>query len=223
MSIFQKSSGDDKVPEVPSGSCDSAFYCGTARPQRRWPGTQASRMHCHRNLLFGPNGSALSAQLQNTSSIGFHAGAFVGVEAGGFVGAIPYLASGGTLGAGAGAGAGAASVAEEAGAAAATAATATRALTAADLGVDAGSLTQLSGTVSTVGTNVTVRVGMIEGSVANPFGVLRSLSTMASAQGATTLTIEASIANPQLLSVLVQRYGAQTIGGIERIVIPLGH
>ena len=97
-----------------------------------------------------------------------------------------------------------------------------RALTAADLGVDAGALTQLSGTVSAAGSNVTVNIGMIEGSIANPFGVIGSLSSMASAQGASTLTIEASIANPALLNILVQRYGAQTIGGIERIVIPLG-
>jgi hypothetical protein len=102
-----------------------------------------------------------------------------------------------------------------------TAATASRALTATDLGVAEGPLKQLSGTFSVTGQSANASINMIEGTISSPFSVIQNLSNVARAQGATTLTIDASIANPRLLDILVNRYGAQTIGGGEKLVIPL--
>jgi hypothetical protein len=98
----------------------------------------------------------------------------------------------------------------------------TRALAAADMGLDAESVIELNGEISTNGTNVTVYIGMIRAVRLNPFRIIGSLTAMARAEGATTLTIRGSIVNEQLLNIVIQRYGGQTIGGIEQIVIPIG-
>jgi hypothetical protein len=65
----------------------------------------------------------------------------------------------------------------------------TRALAAADMGLDAESVIELNGEISTNGTNVTVYIGMIRAVRLNPFRVIGSLIAMARAEGATTLTI----------------------------------
>jgi hypothetical protein len=98
----------------------------------------------------------------------------------------------------------------------------TRALAAADMGLDAESVIELNGEISTNGTNVTVYIGMIRAVRLNPFRIIGSLTAMARAEGATTLTIRGSIVNEQLLNIVIRRYGGQTIGGIEQIVIPIG-
>jgi hypothetical protein len=98
----------------------------------------------------------------------------------------------------------------------------TRALAAADMGLDADSVIELNGEISTNGTNVTVYIGMIRAVRLNPFRIIGSLTSMARAEGATTLTIRGSIVNEQLLNIVIRRYGGQTIGGIEQIVIPIG-
>jgi hypothetical protein len=96
-----------------------------------------------------------------------------------------------------------------------------RALSASDLGLNAGSLTELSGTVSTTGTDVAVDIRMIEGIIAKPFEMLETLISVARAHGATTLTIRGTIANERLLKIVLRRYGGRTLGGIEQIVIPI--
>jgi hypothetical protein len=98
----------------------------------------------------------------------------------------------------------------------------TRALAPADMGLDAESVIELNGEISTNGTNVTVYIGMIKAVRLNPFRIIGSLTAMARAEGATTLTIRGSIVNEQLLNIVIRRYGGQTIGGIEQIVIPIG-
>jgi RHS repeat-associated protein len=49
-----------------------------------------------RNSLLGPNAAPLSSALQN-GSLAFNAGAFLGIQAGAFVGMLPFLASDGAL------------------------------------------------------------------------------------------------------------------------------
>lgn len=98
---------------------------------------------------------------------------------------------------------------------------ATRRLTPGDLGVPAASLTRLGGAVTSRGRDVLASIRMIEGDIPNPFGVLKSLTAMARARGATSLTLEAAEANARLLEVLVRRYGATTAGSMERVVVAI--
>jgi len=78
-------------------------------------------------------------------------------------------------------------IAEEAGLFESAAST-TRSLTPADIGVNEGALTQLSGSVTSQASNVTVNIGMIQGTISNPFGLIGSLISMAQAQGAATFS-----------------------------------
>lgn len=85
---------------------------------------------------------------------------------------------------------------------------AARAIQAADLGVT-GSLAVLRGTVALQESTLVVRVDMIQGSVTNAFRAVDGLLSTAAGAGATSVRIEATIANPSLQRVLVERYGAQ--------------
>jgi RHS repeat-associated protein len=106
------------------------------------------------------------------------------------------------------------------GAAGATAASFSRALTVADLGVQ-GSISELKGTFSVAEGSATVRVEMIDASVKNPLSIINNLVQLAEKNGATTLRIEGTIGNPKLLSALAQRYGMQTTGATDFIIIKL--
>ncbi len=99
-----------------------------------------------------------------------------------------------------------------------------RPLTAADLGIDPTKLRQLDGTFTIKGQDATVSIRMlegVEGSPFNPFTALPRLMDLARSSGATSLTIDATLANDRLLELLVKRYGARTVGGGERLVFPL--
>ncbi|GKX53107.1 two-partner secretion domain-containing protein [Budvicia aquatica] len=95
-----------------------------------------------------------------------------------------------------------------------------RPLTADDLGVK-GSLSQLDGTYSIRNGTATVRVDMIEGQISNPLRIIDNLINNAKSSGATTLKIEGTIANPDLLRVLERRYGMQTSGANDTITIKI--
>jgi hypothetical protein len=97
-----------------------------------------------------------------------------------------------------------------------------RALTEADLGAAPGSLTRLEGTYSVTDGVANAQVDMIEGTLDNPIGAIRSLIEQAEADGATELNIQGSVANEQLFNILARRYGATTQGSTETITIPLG-
>jgi len=62
-----------------------------------------------------------------------------------------------------------------------------RALTEADLGLESGSLQTLQGTYSVTNGVAMAQVDMIQGTISNPFGVIRSLSSTATADGAQML------------------------------------
>jgi hypothetical protein len=102
-----------------------------------------------------------------------------------------------------------------------TANVATRALTEADLGVPQGSLSQLSGTYSVTNGAATVQVNMIEGNLGNPFTVINNLRSLAAGNGAQTLNIQGTIANPSLYNALSRYYNLTTQGAIDTINIPL--
>jgi hypothetical protein len=85
-------------------------------------------------------------------------------------------------------------------------------------------LRQLDGTFTIQGQDATVSIKMlegVEGSPFNPFTALPRLMDIARSSGATSLTIDATLANGRLLDLLVKRYGARTVGGGERLVFPL--
>lgn len=62
---------------------------------------------------------------------------------------------------------------------------------------------------------------MIAGRIRSPFGVVAHLKSLARSYGATTLRIEAVLANEKLYDVLVQRYGLRTIRGVDVIEVHL--
>jgi hypothetical protein len=95
-----------------------------------------------------------------------------------------------------------------------------RPLTAADLGVK-GAIQDLKGSIAVENGVANVRVDMIRGEISNPFEIIKNLSNTARAQGASSLRIEATLANEQLYNVLVKRYGLVTEGGKDIITIPL--
>jgi len=96
-----------------------------------------------------------------------------------------------------------------------------RSLTAADLGIE-GSITKLDATLLVAENIATVRVGMIEGVIKNPLQIVETLKNLAKSNGAQTLRIEGTLANPRLMDVLIRRYGLTTTGGTDAIEIPLG-
>jgi hypothetical protein len=99
---------------------------------------------------------------------------------------------------------------------------AARALTEADLGLTEGSLQTLQGTYSVTNGIATAQIDMIEGTISNPFGVIRGLSATAGADGAQSLVIQGTIANEQLFNILSVRYGLTSQGAIDTLTIPLG-
>jgi RHS repeat-associated protein len=101
-----------------------------------------------------------------------------------------------------------------------TANVAPRALSQADLGVKGG-LQELKGRYEITNGVANVRVDMIRGEISNPFKIIENLSANARAQGASTLRIEGTIANPRLYNVLQNRYGLTTAGPNEIIEVPL--
>jgi hypothetical protein len=102
----------------------------------------------------------------------------------------------------------------------APAASFSRALTVADLGAQ-GTVTELKGTFSVAEGSATIKVDMIQGSIKNSFSIIKNLIQLAQKNGATTLRIEGTVANEKLLEVLAKRYGMQTEGATESIVIKL--
>jgi hypothetical protein len=84
-------------------------------------------------------------------------------------------------------------------------------------------LTRLEGTFAVKDGVATVKMAMIEGELgASAMGVIHNLSETARAAGATTLRIEATLANESLFKVFNARYGIVTEGAIDVITIPLG-
>jgi len=102
-----------------------------------------------------------------------------------------------------------------------TATSFTRDLTAADLGVK-GNLTQLKGSITVKYGAATVTVDMIEGKISNPLGIVKNLSDLAKASGATSLTVQGTIANPSLYRALEGRYGLKTDGSVDSFTVNIG-
>jgi hypothetical protein len=90
-----------------------------------------------------------------------------------------------------------------------------RALTASDLGIDASKITKLEGSFKIVDGKAVVSIDMIEGKLGfvNPTKVIDNLVNVAKGQGATSIRIQGTIANEQLLNVLTKRYNFVTSGG----------
>jgi hypothetical protein len=70
-----------------------------------------------------------------------------------------------------------------------------------DLGIT-GSIGQLKGTFTLRGSAPTVSIDMIEGSIQNPFQIIRNIADTARKAGATSLRIQVTIANETLYEVL---------------------
>jgi hypothetical protein len=98
--------------------------------------------------------------------------------------------------------------------------TVTRPLTEADLGIK-GVVKELRGTFSVSNRRAVVKIDYIEGQINNPFEVIKNLSRAAIDRGATSLRIEATLANERLYNALVRRFGLKTQGGIDYILVPL--
>ncbi len=97
----------------------------------------------------------------------------------------------------------------------------TRALTVQDLGV-IGRIDAVTGTYTLTQEGVAVfNIKYIEGQIDNPFEIVKNLSDIARAEGATTLRIEGALANDRLHHILVQRYGLIQEGNKDIITIPL--
>ena len=62
---------------------------------------------------------------------------------------------------------------------------------------------------------------MIEEDISDPFQVLGHFVDEARAGNASSLRIQANIANDRLYAALVKRYGLITIGGMDYINIPI--
>jgi hypothetical protein len=95
-----------------------------------------------------------------------------------------------------------------------------RPLGVGDLGV-AGNIAQLRGTFTLRGSAATVSIDMIEGSIQNPFQIIRNIAETARNAGAKSLRIQGTLANESLYEVLKKRYGLVTEGGIDYFDIPL--
>ena len=84
-----------------------------------------------------------------------------------------------------------------------------------------GEIKQLQGSFKVQGGKAIVRIDMIEGKVSNPLEIVNNLKNVARENGASTLRIEALLANERLWQVLVRRYGLQTANGVDFIEISL--
>jgi hypothetical protein len=95
-----------------------------------------------------------------------------------------------------------------------------RILEQTDLDPDSA-LHELKGTLNTTDGIAVVRLDMMRGTIKNPFKVIERLSAAARSQGATTLRIEATLANERLYDILRKRYKMTTEGSKDIINIPL--
>lgn len=95
-----------------------------------------------------------------------------------------------------------------------------RELRVADLGIK-GTIKDFRGAFTVKNGVATMRVDKLEGLVRNPYRIVDNMMETARATGATSLRIEASFANEQLLAFLAKRYNVVTEGGHEVIVISL--
>jgi len=95
-----------------------------------------------------------------------------------------------------------------------------RPLVETDLGIK-GEIQQLKGTFKIEGGRAIVRIDMIEGKINNPLEIITNLKNVAQSRGASTLRIEALLANERLWQVLIRRYGLKTANGIDFIEIPI--
>ena len=84
-----------------------------------------------------------------------------------------------------------------------------RELTLSDLGLE-GTVQELSGSFTLNNTEAFVKIDMIEGIIKNPFSIMQNLKNTARNAGAKTLRIEAVLANEDLYTFLVRRYGMKT-------------
>ena len=84
-----------------------------------------------------------------------------------------------------------------------------------------GELVELKGTFSLSDGAARVRIDNLTAEIGNPFKIVDNLIAKAQAQGATSLTIEGTVANPRLLRVLQRRFGAVTEGADEFIFIKI--
>ena len=95
-----------------------------------------------------------------------------------------------------------------------------RPLTADDLGV-IGELKDLKGTFSITDKVATIKIDIIEGSIHNPFEIIKNMSTAARNAGADTLRIQAIMGNLRLDTILRARYGLETVNGVDQMTIKL--
>ncbi|MBI5369523.1 MAG: RHS repeat-associated core domain-containing protein [Planctomycetes bacterium] len=96
-----------------------------------------------------------------------------------------------------------------------------RAFTVSRCGIR-GTIDELQGTISRCGGEIPVRIDMIRGKIDIPFETIKNLSDLARSQGATSLRIEATVANQKFIDILAKRYGMQASGATDFIQIPLG-
>ncbi|BDA78464.1 hypothetical protein LPTSP3_g13940 [Leptospira kobayashii] len=92
-----------------------------------------------------------------------------------------------------------------------------RALTQSDIGING----VVRGTFSMQNKLAKVNIEMIDDNIANPFKIIDNLTSVAKAQGATSLNIEGVLANPRLYDILIKRYNFITEGGKEILRIPI--
>ena len=95
-----------------------------------------------------------------------------------------------------------------------------RLLTSDDLGIQ-GNVESIVGSFSVRDGTATVKIGLIQGNIKNPFKILSNLQDRAIEAGAINLRIEAIVVNEKLYNVLLKRYGMTTSGGIDIIDIIL--
>ena len=94
----------------------------------------------------------------------------------------------------------------------------TRAILAEELGI-VGKLEEFSATIEFVNDVAIVRIGAIRGRIENPLSIRAGLERVARAEGARRLRVEARLANPRLLTILLTRYGFVSGEGLETLEV----
>ena len=94
-----------------------------------------------------------------------------------------------------------------------------RNLTPDDMGI-VGTIDELRGTFSVIDNEAKVRIDMIRGEIRNPFDIIKNLTSLAKAHGATILRIEGTIANERLYRVM-ERFGMVSNGPNDVITISI--
>lgn len=95
-----------------------------------------------------------------------------------------------------------------------------RPLKIADIGAR-GSIKRLEGMLTIENKIATAKIDFIQGRIENPFQIINNLSIVAKNHGATTLRIEATLANERLFNALMRRYTVRTEGAVDILEIPL--